>query len=386
MRDQPLQILLKLSKLCNLRCKYCYEMENLANRESISAENLQKLFASIGEFLLSDSGDRYYPTFVFHGGEPLLNSPEYFRVVILAQAKYLSARGIDYANALQTNLYKINTNTLDYLVSEGFSIGVSFDVLGSSRVNIIGRNSIGEVEKNIFSLLERDIDFGGVSVITKDNVHQSPEIYEYYNDIGKSCQLIPAFWQPYMTAAQANLVPAHNDVIAAFLNVSNRQLRSVGNSIAYPIYDYQMAAIRKIRNEPSWNFDPRMFEWCLVVDTNGEVYSYGDAYTENGKIGNAFIDQFATLMSKQRRSRSIQNRLNRLSACKNCDHNNSCNRVPALESHQSDRDVNYQQGSQCGIAKEMISKYVELFKLNPGAMNTLLQQRLARRVSEIEWA
>jgi uncharacterized protein len=66
------------SKLCNLRCRYCYELPMLSDRTRMSFEQIERMFTNV------DAGYRGHNeplgiNFQWHGGEPLLIPPEIYR-------------------------------------------------------------------------------------------------------------------------------------------------------------------------------------------------------------------------------------------------------------------------------------------------------------------
>jgi hypothetical protein len=66
---------MKASKFCNLRCQYCYEFPELDDKTAMSIEQLKHGFEAIAR--LFGGSDRVMD-FVWHGGEPLLQAPEFY--------------------------------------------------------------------------------------------------------------------------------------------------------------------------------------------------------------------------------------------------------------------------------------------------------------------
>lgn len=77
MENKKVTFVIKSSKLCNLRCRYCYEYAELGNRTSIAPEQLNQMYTHIASYYRQFD----YPVeieFVWHGGEPLLFPPDYY--------------------------------------------------------------------------------------------------------------------------------------------------------------------------------------------------------------------------------------------------------------------------------------------------------------------
>src|ERR1041384_7702613 len=116
---------LKASKFCNLRCAYCYEHRELHVRDIMSAETLAALFAGVDAFGDYLCGCGLAPTFsfVWHGGEPLLLPPEYYRRI--AELQRSAIRRYPYRNSVQTNLFGVNRASLEYALASDWEFGVS---------------------------------------------------------------------------------------------------------------------------------------------------------------------------------------------------------------------------------------------------------------------
>jgi uncharacterized protein len=354
----------------------------LARREQISDKSWTEIFDKIGDFLESPEGCDVLPTFVFHGGEPTLLGRSYFESIVSAQRDTLQRRGIAYKNGVQTNLYSYDRELLRFLTDNGFGIGVSFDVFGQQRVSIRGIDSAPRVRKNIENLVNDGIDFGVVAVVNADSVGMMEDLYRYFNDLQKSCQLIPVFWQPYMSENQRRLCPSPEQVVDSFLRVADLQLDHPNNQPVSPIYDFEMAALRQIRTESSWHFDPRRREWCLVLDVNGNIYNYGDAYSELGLMGNIFVDSFSSTMSGPRRNRAANNRIERERPCLSCEHSSFCNHLPMMESHASERSD--REALACQVAQPTIAGLVKLLSSDGRKIDNLLRQRAKKNPIGIE--
>src|SRR5688572_29355350 len=97
------QFVVKVSKLCNLRCRYCYEFEELGNKARMSLENLERLYQNVAHWYRGFTR----PTeveFVWHGGEPMLIPPDYYRSTFEAQRRAFGKDMVAVENVIQTNL------------------------------------------------------------------------------------------------------------------------------------------------------------------------------------------------------------------------------------------------------------------------------------------
>ena len=101
-----MHLVLKLSKLCNLRCRYCSEFAWLAQRDRMPLEGLAFGLQGAAEWAASLETPPIF-RFVLHGGEPLLLPEPYLRDLVALQHRILGERGLAFENTLQSNLYAV---------------------------------------------------------------------------------------------------------------------------------------------------------------------------------------------------------------------------------------------------------------------------------------
>jgi uncharacterized protein len=186
---------LKISKFCNLRCTYCYEYEDLGRREMMSLAGLRRLARSVASVYV-DRGWRARLHFVVHGGEPLLAPTDYLLELDRCLREELDP-AVPYVVSVQTNLTRISESTVDMLETLGWSMGVSFDVVGGERVNQAGRDSCSLVLDNLQRLVDwnalRRLQVGGISVLHVANATAAGGIFGFWQALGLSFRLLPMF-------------------------------------------------------------------------------------------------------------------------------------------------------------------------------------------------
>jgi|SRR5438128_1980533 len=178
----------KISKQCNLRCTYCYEFPFLADKERMSLENLKRMFGHIADFYASAAKRM---DFVWHGGEPLLIEPDYYKRILELQHETFDPVKVQFTNSIQTNLTILNDEILKLFKNLFTSVGVSLDVFGDQRVTIAGRPSQKVVLKNIQRLIDEQIPFGCITVLSRATASYVEEIYHFFENIQKSFRLLP---------------------------------------------------------------------------------------------------------------------------------------------------------------------------------------------------
>jgi len=150
------QFVLKLRQDCNLACDYCYvyEMADQSWRDrarEMSRDTLRHTAQRVGKHI--SVHEALDVQFIFHGGEPLLVSPDY-----LDEACTTLKEALPYwckpSFLVQTNAIRLqNDKLLDVLNKHNVGVGVSIDGNQSAndrhRKYRTGRGSFADVRKGI---------------------------------------------------------------------------------------------------------------------------------------------------------------------------------------------------------------------------------------------
>ena len=102
-----IQVMIKpASGLCNMRCSYCFYVDEMANRRQasygiMSEQTLENVIMRILE--TADS----YCSIVFQGGEPTLAGLDFYRKCLELEQKY-NTKKVKIDHALQTNGYVLD--------------------------------------------------------------------------------------------------------------------------------------------------------------------------------------------------------------------------------------------------------------------------------------
>lgn len=359
---------MKLSKLCNLRCTYCYEFDQLGNKQKMPLEGLRNFLETLGRFYLKQRW-KFPLHFVLHGGEPMLLPKEYIEAFLELQREYLSKLDIKFNNSLQTNLFKINKDTADFLVERQISLGVSFDVFGQQRQTLAGQDSLEKVSGNLQLLFDWDVverlGVGGIAVLHSDNIHNAKGIYEFYRSLGLNFRMLPIFSLNEPSERTKNLSLNSSQVVAAFQQIAAEAMKFEDEVEIFPLTNFRSSAIFKVLGEQQACYDPEKAEWALIIDTDGATYNHGDAYQPNGFMGNIFTQDFADLYESPDRQNTIKVRKKRQELCDACEFYGPCSGLPIIEAVFSERNVDCHGQLSCDIAKPMISHYVNAILDDP---------------------
>lgn len=357
---------MKASKLCNLRCLYCYEWNELGSRARLSLEGWQRLLVMIREYhqrRVAQLGGRFQSCIVWHGGEPMLLPLSYYKAVVDLQHRILgddALRRGDFFNAVQTNLYVLPEDTLDLFEREGFQIGVSMDVVGGVRLTAGGEETEDRVVRNMDRLRRRGMAFGAILVLA---AHTCPNIivaYDFYESIGMSFRVLPLFDSPLNTPGASFAVSARQMTDALCRLFAHWAPRPNRVPVA-PLDDYARTVYLKMTGQRQGCYDRRAGEWALLVNTDGELYHVMDAYQPDLALGNVFRDSLDEVLSSDAYAASLtRDEALRARHCGPCEYRGRCNSFPLFESRYPGPHP-----ERCHIAYEVV-RYIEAFVKSNG--------------------
>ena len=194
-------IVIKPTMNCNLRCGYCYEFIRNGTaycKETMSVEQLTGIVWRTAE-LFPDSKILW----MFHGGEPLLQGPEYLEKFSDCIREVNKKYPVDYKIALQTNATLLTDRCIDILEKNADLLSeriVSISIDGPKGINDITRHYVtmkspfDEIESAIFRVKNSELAFSTISVVGTHNVKHPREVFEYMKELGANlCKFIPNY-------------------------------------------------------------------------------------------------------------------------------------------------------------------------------------------------
>nr|WP_244614963.1 cyclophane-forming radical SAM/SPASM peptide maturase GrrM/OscB [Pukyongiella litopenaei] len=174
-------LVLQPTPFCNINCRYCY-LPSRNDRGRMSAETLEAVGARVVSSPLFGDGT----TVVWHAGEPLVLSPDWYRDAV--RILEISGGRTVARQSFQTNATLINDAWLDHLGSPGVSVGVSLDgpedLHDLNRRDRRGRGTFRATMSGIGKLNARRIPFHIISVITAASLDRPQEVARALVDAG----------------------------------------------------------------------------------------------------------------------------------------------------------------------------------------------------------
>ncbi|WP_280248014.1 radical SAM protein [Nocardia abscessus] len=376
-----LQWVVKVSKHCNLRCRYCYEFPFLDDKTRMRLDQLEAMFHNIAN-AFAGTGRRQ--DFVWHGGEPLLAKPSYYQAIHEMQEHILGTAGVSYTNSMQTNLTILTPDVLK-LMREFFShVGVSIDLFGDQRVDLRGRPAEPRVLENMQVLLDEGIHFGCISVLSRVNVAHTQQIYGFFEDIGVSFRLLP-FYRTGFAGQQEPFALSDTEITDAFCRVVDHWLASESSIQVQPIQDYIIHVLRRLDGGEGWRryYDKLAGEVVMIVDTDGRVFSNGDAYDAERCHGNITEQPWDQLRSSRGFKLALSESLARLDAtCASCRFHGACSGYFMAEATPEQRVFDSVGRLHCGVAKP-VQEYIERVLVGEGVVDVDAAALRLDRIAEL---
>jgi len=369
------QWVVKVSKLCNLRCDYCYEMPELGNPARMSLEEIGTLFDHVAAYYARDPLTAIH--FIWHGGEPLVQDPSYYRAIFAEQKRRLA--GIQVRNVVQTNLTILDEDRMA-LLRDGFDgVGVSIDLFGEHRLNVAGRSSQDRVLANLDRLHDAGIPFGCISVLTRRTLPHLDAIFQFYEKLGVSFRILPLFRGATDDQNAAFQVDG-GEVLDAVCRLFDLWLESPTRITIAPLAELTSRILqRRAGDEPKY-YDRRAWEEVVIVNTNGDLYSDGEAYEPGKSWGNIFATPLGELVGAPAWERSVLATERRMaSACVDCRHFGTCRGYAVGEDNRRyDDEVDGEGRIRC-VVERGLCDHIER-RLDEAAAAGIVSDDLWRRL------
>jgi uncharacterized protein len=359
--DRRMEFVVKVSKFCNLRCRYCYEFESLGNREAMSREQLRTVYRHIEAYRArvdARDGKRTEIGFIWHGGEPLLLEPGFYWDTF-ADQREIFGEHVARKNTLQTNLTVLDEERIA-LLRGGFDVvGVSVDVFGGLRVNVGGRDQQPVTLRNMERLRALGIPFSTITVLTRANLGRLRHIHELFSRADIPFRILPLFDGAF-DGQHRGFEISTQDILQAFKDLVDLWMEKEGFLTVFPTLEQIQVVLRAMKGAPPVYYNKREWLPVLLVNTNGDCFTYGDPYEEpEWCVGNLFTTSLDDILAGERFARSALAAERRMAAnCLSCPYFGHCSGYPIAEEHYNCREKTGEAERACVVERNLFA-YIE---------------------------
>jgi uncharacterized protein len=348
-------------------------------------EQLEEMFKHIRDHYVGTSRRM---DFVWHGGEPLLLKPSFYREVADLQHGILGPAGIPFTNSVQTNLSFLTDDLVECLKSSYTHVGVSIDLFGGQRVNTAGQCAEENVLANMQILKDAEVRFGCITVLSQVTAPYVNDIYHFFEDIDTSFRLLPIYRTGY-SGQQDRLALTNAEIVTAFRHAIDLWFASNSGIHVRPIEGYITNVLRRLdRGRCTLHkYDKLKAEVVYIVDTDGSLYSNADAYDAQFLHGNIFEESLRCMKQSDNYLRAVAAAQGRMGAtCTGCRFHGACSGYFMGEATPEERSHDEEGRLECGVAKPA-QDYIEEILVNLGLVDeggeSLLTTRLVERIDSV---
>lgn len=317
----PLQVLVKpASGNCNMRCKYCFYMDEMENRKQktygfMSLETLEILVKKALEYA------DYTCAFAFQGGEPTLVGLEFYRQLISLEKKY-NTKGLQIQNSIQTNGYGLDEKWAAFLAENHFLVGLSID--GVAATHNAYRRDAGDEETfakamNAAKLLQKHgAEFNVLTVVHGKVAQKVSRIYQFYKKHGFRYQQYIACLDPLEAKEKPEYslsAKAYGEFLIELFDLWYLDLQKGEQPYIRQFENYISILLGM---EPESCDMKGMCSLQQVVEADGSVYPCDFFVLDEYKIGNIAEDDFRQLWDKGMKMNFVQNSIMTDADCRSC--------------------------------------------------------------------
>lgn len=305
---RSINILIKTTNQCNMRCKYCFH-EKYGYSDSYLDLNV---FEKTINMLASDYD---HINIIWHGGEPLLSSLEFFENAY----SICNANQGSFSFSIQTNATLLEEKSILFFKNNNTKIGISFD--GLCNENTRGNTEL--ILNNISLLKKFDCNVGAILVATQRNVNNLIQEYEYFKKLEIGLKINPLF-SDGAAIQEKDLFLNVDDYINQIILLYKYWVKDTDCRINVSNFKILTNLIVKNRSNIC-TFNSCLGKW-LCLDVDGSVYPCDRLCTSDFLLGNINnISNTVELFDNENFKNLIKKSIIRRNACiDNCEYYKMC--------------------------------------------------------------
>ncbi|MEY4934204.1 MAG: hypothetical protein RIS64_563 [Bacteroidota bacterium] len=352
-----LQFVVKITKFCNLRCRYCYEYPYLADPTRMSLSQLEQMFLHIAEHYQKNPNLTILD-FIWHGGEPFVIKPSEYQAIYALQQQIFEPLNIEILNKVQTNLTLLD-DTYIYALKNGLfdSIGVSIDLFGGDRVNRAGKCVEAKILHNMQRLADHGIQHGCITVLSRQTFEYVEKIYTFFDEIQTPCRFLPIYRTGFEGQQVDNGLESL-EIVNAYQRIFETWLASEHATEVAPLSGYITTAMRVLQQETCQKvvYERRTSDTLFIVNTDGETYCTDEVYDKKASYGNLFEQPFETLLTSVGYNQAVERAQFKMAAtCHQCPYWGACIGYEMAESTIEQMYFNESGQLECRVVKPIIT-------------------------------
>jgi radical SAM protein with 4Fe4S-binding SPASM domain len=178
-------VILKVTEACNSNCYYCDVVTKSSRGGSMPIDVLEQALVRTNEYLEAHPDERI--ELLWHGGEPLLPGPAYYRTAWELQQRHCRRTQDRIFHSIQTNLTCFTEDFVEVFRLLGIrAVGTSYDPEPHMRGPGPERDSdaYNRMFLRALGLLERhDIGWGMIYVVTRHSLERPLDVFYFLTNL-----------------------------------------------------------------------------------------------------------------------------------------------------------------------------------------------------------
>lgn len=284
---------------CNMRCKYCFYVDETKKRSqaSMGVMSSETMDIIVRKIYSENVGDC---SIAFQGGEPTLAGLEFFQHLSRSLQDFPNPFNVKVHLSMQTNGLALNEEWAKWFAENQVLVGVSLDgpryLHDRYRVDAEGNGTFRRIMDNIRLLEKYNVDFNILTVVSADGAKNATNIYKFFRQNGFNYQQYIECLDPLGEAHGGYPYSLSAGAYADFLkNTFDAWYQDMKNGrYVYNRYFENLMMILAGQGAESCS----LHGYCsnqFVIEADGSVYPCDFYVLDEWKLGSIISDSWQTL-------------------------------------------------------------------------------------------
>lgn len=358
-------LLIKPTNLCNLKCIYCFSNDHFIDKTILDIKTFEK-------FLILACKECDNIQIIWHGGEPTLVGLSFYEKAFKIIKDCANKYKVTITQSIQSNCVNINDDFINLFQKNNVRWGSSFD----GKYNDCTRGKTQDYLNSISRFKNHNINVGAICVITKKTVNKLLEIYEDFRLRKQSVTFRPIIIDGLAKNSENDLSVSLNDYFENIKTLFNYWFYDTTCYInVNPFLEYITLVLSE---KPRVCSNGSCIGNWFCLEPNGDITPCNRTFPTEYKYGNVLsLNKFSDLYNSKGMSKLLDESIERRSSCKNtCRYfklcNGGCNHEALING-----DITKNGGYSCKLfikIIDMIKQEINNYLIDKKPINPTLQK------------
>lgn len=325
-----LNVHLKPTKRCNLRCRYCFEQNDFVNAPELDLDKLRVIFNKIRSYCLKTGLNSVRLNYT--GGEVLVLGVHYWEEAMALQRQILESARIKVQTHFQTNLLLLDDRYIAFFKDHNILVGTSLDPFSTARVFESNKITItSSLIDKLIMLSKNFVPFGLLMMLTRENYLKAGRALDLFNK--NKLYFHTQIMMPSSRCFAPDLVLTGQEFGQALVLMLERYISFPADKRIYvsslESYVQNVKYGRLVSPVSICSFNKYCFGNRLFIESNGDIHPCDTLKLDRFYLGNIFRNSLSEIMGNLSNKfifRKLKNRYKILQAkCADCEFVKMCN-------------------------------------------------------------